>query len=327
MPRVPNLAAALAVACAAGGPGVVLAADSPAAPAEYAPSFVPTKPNRVILLDAVQVGPRLLAAGERGVVLSSDDGGTTWKAQRTPTTRTLTGLAFNGEKNGMAVGHGATLLRSSDSGASWQQVKVADAGVDSLLGAAALGGTRVVAYGAFGLYLESNDNGQTWVRHQVVDKDFDRHISQVFRVGEKFLLVGESATLAISDDGVGWQALKSPYQGSLFGGLVTKGGAWLIYGMRGNVFRSEDGGGSWARIDVGTQQSVMNGRVLPDGRILLVGVSGLALASGDDGRTFARMQTGQRQSFSQVVALADGKLLLVGDGGVAKVDAKGVAGK
>ena len=185
MARVHHVARVLFAACAAAGAGLALAAgDAPAAPGTgtatavaYAPTVVPTKPNRVILLDAAQAGTRLLAVGERGVVLQSDDGGTTWKGQRTPTTRTLTAVAFNDEKNGIAVGHGATILRTADGGATWQQVKVKEAGIDSLLGAVALGGTRMAAYGAFGLYLESDDNGQTWTRGQVIDADFDRHIS------------------------------------------------------------------------------------------------------------------------------------------------------
>ena len=252
--------------------------------AAYAPSVVPTKPNRVILLDAARAGKNVVAVGERGVLLQSDDDGATWKGQRTPTTRTLTGVAFNDDKNGIAVGHGATILRTADGGTTWQPVKVKEAGIDSLLGAVALGGTRMVAYGAFGEYLESNDNGATWTRGQVIDAEFDRHISQVFKAGDKYVLVGESATLAASDDGKTYKKLESPYKGSWFGGLATKGGAWLIYGMRGNVYRSENAGATWTKIDAGGEQTIANGRVLADGRIVLVGVSGKIAISNDDGK-------------------------------------------
>lgn len=296
-----------------------LAADEAAKPAAYAPDFVPTRADRVILLDVEQAGARIHAVGERGVVLQSDDGGSNWKGRRTPTTRTLTGIVFNDEKHGVAVGHGATILRTEDGGATWQAVVVEDAGIDSLLGAVALGGTRVIAYGAFGLYLESNDNGRGWTRHQVIDAEFDRHISQVIEAGDGLLLIGETGTLATSADGVNYTRVVSPYEGSFFGGLATPAGAWLIYGMRGNVFRSEDRGATWTKVEVGSQKTVSSGRVLSDGRIVLVGIAGNVLVSGDDGRSFAKLDAGLRQSLAQVVELAGGGLLVVGDAGVAKV--------
>jgi len=327
MARVQHLARLLLAVCASFGAGAALAVDDPPAGAPYAPTLVPTKANRVILLDVARSGTRLQAVGERGVVLQSDDGGATWKGQRTPTTRTLTSVAFNDEKNGVAVGHGATIVRTADGGATWQSVKVKEAGIDALLGVVALGGTRMVAYGAFGLYLESNDNGQTWTRQQAIDADFDRHISQIFKAGDKSVLVGESATLAVSDDGKTFKRLESPYKGSWFGGLATKSGAWLIYGMRGNVYRSENAGATWTKIDAGGEQSLTNGRLLDDGRIVLVGIGGKMAISGDDGRTFAPVKTGTRQSLAQVLALADGKLLLVGESGVSKLDTPGAAAK
>lgn len=290
MHKVHQLACGLLATCVVFGTSAQVSADS-APKTAYSPSFVPTKVNRISLFDVVWAGGGLLAVGERGVVFRSSDSGATWKAQRTPTMRTLAGVAFNDEKNGVAVGHGATILRTVDGGGNWQQVVVDDAGKDSLLGVAALGETRIVAYGSFGLYLESNDNGQTWKRHKIIDGEFDRHISQVVKVGEKFLLVGESATLALSDDATTWKRMESPYKGSWFGGLMTKGGAWLIYGMRGNVYRSENAGADWTKIEVGGQQSLMNGRVLEDGRIVLVGISGKIVISNDDGVNFAPLKS------------------------------------
>ena len=52
------------------------------------------KPDHIILLDIDKAGDRLVAVGERGFVLYSDDEGATWTARPTPVTRTLTGVAF-----------------------------------------------------------------------------------------------------------------------------------------------------------------------------------------------------------------------------------------
>lgn len=223
MMRVKPLLAALAATFITLGPvGAWAANEAPATAAAYAPTFVPTKANRLILLDVQPAGKRLVAVGERGVIMISDDGGNSWKGQRAPTTRTLTAVVFSDEKNGVAVGHGGTIVRTTDGGTTWQAVKVPETGPDSMLGAVALGSGRILAYGSFGLFMESTDNGATWQRTQIIDEEFDRHISQIFKAGDKYVLVGESATFAVSNDGTKWERRESPYKGSLFGGLVTK---------------------------------------------------------------------------------------------------------
>ncbi|MDE2368806.1 MAG: photosystem I reaction center subunit IV [Burkholderiales bacterium] len=295
-------------------------AAAAASAAAYAPSFVPTHADRMILLDVERAGQRLVAVGERGVVFLSGDEGKTWQAQRTAVTRTLTMAAFADANNGIAVGHDATVLRTSDAGSHWTRVVVPDAGSDSLLGVTWLGEQRYVAYGGFGLYIETRDGGQTWTRHKILEPDFDRHISRVFAAGaHRYVLVGESATLAVSDDAVNWKRIESPYKGSWFGGLATKSGAIVIYGMRGHVCRSEDGGASWTVIDIADERSVMNAQQLADGRIVLVGYAGLLDVSRDDGRSYQRLKGPLRAGIAQVQALADGRLLTVGDRGARTV--------
>lgn len=275
-----------------------------------------TKPDRLVLLDLASVGKRLVVVGERGVIFRSDDEGKTWQGQRTATTRTLVAISFADEKIGVAVGHGGSLLRTEDGGISWTIVKVEEAGLDSLLGVTALGLHRFVAYGAFGLYIESNDGGKSWIRHRVISDEFDRHISKVIRINDKLLLVGESGTLATSADGVTWHKSNSPYEGSWFGGITTPSGAVLIFGMRGNVYRSEDAGMQWTKVGLNAKQGVMNALILPDGGIVLVGNAGFVARSDDDGRSFRQIDSGSRASLAQGAVLSSGELIAVSARGV-----------
>jgi photosystem II stability/assembly factor-like uncharacterized protein len=208
--------AAVLLACAAVAP------LSSALDGERPPPVVAIKPDRIILLDIDEAGERLVAVGERGFVLYSDDEGGTWTARPTPVTRTLTGVAFKDPKIGVAVGHGGSVVRTEDAGTSWTIVEVEEAGTDSLLDVQHLGGDHFIAYGAFGLYLDSTDAGRTWQRRSILetppsddvaeasadqedaeylDEGFDRHISRVIQVDSTLLLVAESGTLARSDDG------------------------------------------------------------------------------------------------------------------------------
>lgn len=291
----------------------------PAAFAQTAALDYPIAADKVLLLDLEKAGDRLVAVGERGVVLYSDDQGQGWHSLRTPVTRTLTAVAFSSTQEGVAVGHGGALLHTVDGGLHWQPVE-ADTGGESLLGVTAMGDKRMVAWGAFGLYLESDDGGASWARRMILGEDFDRHIGQVLKVQGQWLLVGESGTLARSlDQGQNWEALESPYQGSFFGALQTRDGTLLAYGMRGNLWRSVDKGQSWSKIETATTLAINGSLQQDNGRILALGNGGIVLASDDDGATFRAINGASKASLAQGVQLSNGQTLAVGDHGVASL--------
>ena len=289
------------------------------------PTVVDIKSDRIILMDLERAGERLLAVGERGFVLLSDDAGKRWKAVPTPVTRTLTGLAFKDARVGVAVGHGASVVRTEDAGATWQQVRIEEAGTDSLLGITHVAGDHFIAYGAFGLLFDSADAGRTWTRRTVIADDFDRHISQVLTVDGTLLLVAESGSLARSDDdGITWTPLTSPYEGSFFGALETRDKALLVFGMRGNVYRTTDLGATWQKVETGTTTSLMSARQLADGRILFVGNVGLLAQSRDDGRTVELHWSPASRGFASLIETPAG-VLLAGESGVTALDAAWLA--
>lgn len=294
--------------------------DEPASPPARNKTVVEIRPDRIILVDITRAGDRLVAVGERGFALVSDDAGQTWRARETPVTRTLTGVAFRDPKMGVAVGHGAAVVRTEDGGETWTHVPLPEAEPESLLGVVSLGGDHFVAYGAFGMYFDSVDAGRSWQRRTVMNEEFEWHISQVVPVGNSLLLVGESGTLARSDDGgTTWTAITSPYVGSYFGAIATADGAVLAFGMRGNVYRSTDVGATWTEVPLDTTASFNGGKVLGDGRVLLVGNSGLLAMSGDGGRTLNPHWAPGGRGFSSL-AEADGKIILAGEGGITTLD-------
>src|SRR5688572_32351199 len=90
-----------AVKCSAAAALLVLA-TAPIA-SEEPPADPPARPARLaarsLLLDITHAGERLVAVGERGHVLQSDDAGATWKqAERVPTSAMLTGVHFADEQ-------------------------------------------------------------------------------------------------------------------------------------------------------------------------------------------------------------------------------------
>ena len=276
----------------------------------------------IILLDITRAGSGLIAVGERGTMLRSEDSGGHWKALPSGVTRTLTAVAFASPAVGVAVGHGGTLLRSGDGGQSWQ--KLAPEGLDdqSLLGVTCLGPDLFAAYGAFGLLLTSEDGGQNWRRREVVGPDFDRHLyGLVAFTPRRWLLAGESGTLiATEDGGATWRTLSSPYEGSFFGAVKTRDGGVILYGMRGHVYRGSASLDGWTAIDTGTEAAYNAGRLLADGRIVLAGNNGVVAISGDDGRSFQKFDLGRAVNLAGA-ADDQGALLFASDQGLRRLAA------
>jgi len=318
----------ISVACLLVGAGLALTSaaesggqqEAAVASGPRAGTVVDIKPHRIVLMDITRAGDRLVTVGERGFVLLSDDAGDTWRAVGTPVTRTLTGVAFNGDKLGVAVGHGGSLVRTEDGGESWTDVPMDDAYGESLLGVTALGDGKFAVYGAFGMYFDSTDGGRSWTKRTILNEDFDRHISQVVQANGLLWMVGESGTLATCDSlCTDYVEVPSPYQGSFFGMVVARDGALVIFGMRGTVYRSADNGQTWEKVEIDTTASFNGGRTLADGRIMLVGNAGLVATSKDDGRSFQIQWSPASRGFSAVVEAGE-RLVVAGEAGVDVLD-------
>jgi photosystem II stability/assembly factor-like uncharacterized protein len=290
----------------------------------FSPRSIPQFPatglrvDTVLLLDAARAGRRLVTAGERGRIFLSDDEGTSWRPAKSPTESTLTALYFLDARHGWAVGHDTVILRSTDSGESWQQVHSAPEEQRPLLDIRFLGPEHGVAVGAYGAYLESRDGGRTWTARKITDGD--RHFNALAAAADRHYIAGESGALFSSGDGgAQWAELASPYKGSFFGIVGTGGSDLVAFGLRGNVFHSANLGQDWRAVENTSQASLMGGRVLGPGAAVLAGQDGTLLVTRDGGRTFTLHRHAGGTAFSTVLPAANGDLLAFGERGVARI--------
>jgi photosystem II stability/assembly factor-like uncharacterized protein len=107
--------------------------------------------------------------------------------------------------------------------------------------------------------------------------------------------------------------VRLPYAGSMFGLLSLGGERVMAYGLRGNVYQSEDAGGNWLKIESGTDISLIGGMLGADGTVILVGSNGTLLARRAGEQTFTAKQiqlgSGQTPALSAAVANGSGYLL------------------
>jgi photosystem II stability/assembly factor-like uncharacterized protein len=317
------LATALSLLSCAVLSAPVLAADAPAADTVYAVESA--KAAKSLMLDVVHAGKRLVAVGDRGHILYSDDQGATWTQAKVPTRQLLTAVFFVDDKHGWAVGHDAQILASEDGGVTWvkqfedlkREAPLLDVWFKDL--------NSGFAVGAYGALLETTDGGKNWADvSDRLDNTDQFHLNAIAAVKDAGLfVVGEQGSMFRSADwGQTWEKLEGPYQGSLFGVIGTaQPDTLLAYGLRGNLFRSTDFGSTWAPIELkaarGSLEFGLSGAtLLDDGSIVIVGNGGSVISSSDNGQTFTVFNRPDRISVSAVTAAGNGNLILAGQGGV-----------
>ena len=288
------------------------------ASAQDAESVLAPLAPKSLVLDVTRAGERLIAVGERGHVLLSDDNGERWRQVIVPTRATLTAGYFTDARTGFAVGHDAVVLRSNDGGETWQLV-YSDAEEEApLLDVFFFDAQRGMAVGAYAYFLKTADGGQSWELAVINDED-DFHLNRISPTPNGDLYIAaEAGFIYRSEDGAAtWQSLDSPYEGSFFGALSDTDNELLVFGLRGNLYRSDDAGEQWERIELETQAMLTDAARLPDGRRVIVGLEGMVLVEHDDG--FQEFQLPSRAGLTAVLVADAQTLVVAGETGLARL--------
>ncbi|BBN54743.1 hypothetical protein TRE132_28680 [Pseudomonas chlororaphis subsp. aurantiaca] len=305
-------------------------AAAPAADIVY--STESAKASKGLMLDVVHAGSRLVAVGDRGHILYSDDQGQTWTQAKVPTRQLLTAVYFVDAKHGWAVGHDAQVLASEDGGQTWTKQFEDLKREAPLLDVWFQDTSNGFAVGAYGALLATTDGGKTWEdASDRLDNEDQYHLNAIAAVKDSGLfIVGEQGSMFRSADwGQTWERLEGPYEGSFFGVIGTAQPATLLaYGLRGNLYRSTDFGSTWEQVELkaarGSLEFGLSGAtLLDDGSLVIVGNGGSVVRSTDNGVTFSVYNRPDRISLAAVTAAGNGNLILAGQGGVRSTSSNG----
>jgi photosystem II stability/assembly factor-like uncharacterized protein len=275
------------------------------------------------------------SVGHDGLILASDDGGENWRLQRD-------GLAAQHELNlevrDAARRHVAELerrLAAADAQTRAQieteledgRVSLEDADLTlaepvftaPLMDVWFNDAKRGWAVGAFGTLLATEDGGQHWASRQAqLDNPEECHLNAITGDNKgRVFIAGECGVMYRSmDNGGKWESLQPFYEGSWFGSVYdAKHDALLVFGLRGNLFRSTDFGATWEPVSQDNTNTLAGGTASPQGEIVLAGAGGTVLRSTDGGQSFQHNVIKDRLNLSSGLSHG-GRLLLVGQGGV-----------
>jgi photosystem II stability/assembly factor-like uncharacterized protein len=349
MSAVRRVLAAAATVLAAAGPawsaGFIDPISRPAQPSPLAP--------RSLMQAVAQAGSSLVAVGQRGQIVVSNDNGANWKQSAVPVSSDLTAVYFVDDRRGWAVGHDGVILASGDGGQTWtlqldgqranalliehMEQQVAQPGVTDetkrlledarsfekqgadkpFLDVWFADADNGFAVGAYNLILRTGDGGRTWTPW------FDRtenpqlfHLYSIRPAAGGLYIAGEGGLLLRLDETAKrFRAQKVGYTGSFFG--VTGGKDYaLVFGMRGNAFRSDDAGATWTKIDVGLPGSLVSATTTDQGMLFVADVGGRIAGSADGGRTFRVLPVKNTMPLAGIASAGPGRLALAGVRGV-----------
>lgn len=283
-----------------------------------------------LYLDAARAGTRVVAVGDRGHVVYSDDEGRHWQRAQSPTGVLLTAVCFADARNGWAVGHDAVVIGTSDGGATWQ-LQYSD-----VLGAEA-----------------EDDGADEYAEEDYSDEDYsDDYYSEDYSdFGEeeaggqdtsgaplldvvclnkdKALAVGGYGYLVeTTNGGDSWQKVIERIDngnGWHLNGItrVPGGSTLLVAGEKGLLLRSRDSGLTWKALESPYDGSFFGVAALTDGTVLAYGLQGNLWVSRNQGDSWRQVKTGVTRGINAATQLDDGSVVLTGGAGVVLVSRDG----
>ncbi|MGJ7512066.1 WD40/YVTN/BNR-like repeat-containing protein [Variovorax sp. GT1P44] len=349
MQRRSMLLAALGALAAPGGVRAGEVLEQPARSSALA--------DQRLITGIARAGERLVAVGQRGHIVHSNDGGRVWVQAMVPVSSDLTAVSFVDAQVGYAAGHDGVVLGTRDGGLSWTRLldgrqanklvlehmkrrvaapeasdadrklldeaqRNADAGPDKpFLDLSFTTVNEGFVVGAYGLVLRTADGGKTW------ESWFDRidnpgllNLYAIRTARGSTYIAGEGGLLLKLDAGSArFTTLTSPYKGSLFG-LVATGAGMLAFGMRGNAFLSGDEGATWSPVKTGLGASIVSSSVSAGGVLALIDQGGGIAISGDGGHTFATSPSRSQMPLAAVAFSGSTALVLGGPRGLRTID-------
>lgn len=287
--------------------------------------------GRALMVAVTVAGTRLVAVGERGIILVSSDGARTWKQAEVPVSVTLTAVHFASASQGWAVGHDGVVLHSADGGLRWARQfdgRQANALVRTAYEAkvaqakAELAAAPVNARAASQTRLEES---QIALADATAGESFGPYkplLTVWFKNDRQGYVAGAFGQLfRTGDGGKSWEYLgaRMGNPGGLHLNAMTgSGSALLLAAESGKLFRSDDEGATWRMFDTGYNGPLYG--VLSHGsarmdELLTYGFGGRIFKSTDGGIAWTKLDSGLKASLVDAVVLANGGVVIAGQDG------------
>ncbi len=292
-----------------------------------------------LVLDITSAGDRLVAVGEYGNILYSDDQGVSWRQAQVPVQVMLTAVHFPSALKGWAVGHDAVILHSEDGGETWHKQLDGWQTGHILLAGAQVWLTRVEAQLEA---LQGSDDEALLLQRDAAGMALDeaereiemgpnRPFLDVWFADEQhgYAIGAFNYFFVTADGGRTWQdgsaRVPNPEFLHLYSIHPIAEQTLLMAGEFGLLLRSRDGGVNWEQLELGYPGSlftVAGGY----GDAWVAGLRGNVFYSADGGDNWRHVALDTEASLLGGCALSRQRAVFVGLGGsIVEVDLNAAA--
>ena len=271
--------------------------------------------SRLLLTDIVRINKRLVAVGDRGYIVYSDDNAKAWSRANTPANMPLPLLnaIYASDANTLwAVGHDSHILKSIDQGANWLSAYMSSKDMRPLMDIVFIDANTGFAVGAYGAFYETSDAGKIWALRKVIPANVPLARSPSKAAASASDKLGSRANNAVADE-VADEERGLDEDKHLNAIIKLSDSRLLIVGEAGMILLSEDNGKTWSRI-VSPYQGSFFGAVMADtGAVVIFGLRGNAYFAADNTLSnLSPIATNTKSSLMGATRLPNGHIIITG---------------
>ena len=269
------------------------------------------------------------AAGSKGTLLRTLDGGNTWQ-QRTASTEDVVRDIFTDDQTGWLVCEvnayqlktnedpRAYLMKTTDGGENWKRIEIKGFDVDAILVRAVFSRNgRGWTFGEAGSIYTTHDAGDTWTKLQSPTRRL--LLGGIFVDDDRGWLVGAGATIIqTSDGGATWYQSTLPQVEKTVrftaASFVDNRRGWAV-GSGGSVFCTANGGRTWRRQESTVAVDLFDVKFVDALEGWAVGAEGTIIHTTDGGEHWTSERSGTQHPLERVFFTDRNRGWAVGFGG------------
>jgi photosystem II stability/assembly factor-like uncharacterized protein len=267
------------------------------------------------------------ACGHYGVILHTTDGGVTWQVQLNGIqANNLTLAAATAENTATVTATGG--VDATDPSVAQMALRRANffvaAGPDKpFLTIWAQDQKSAMVFGAYRMVMKTTDGGKTWSDWSLHIGDPRSHnLYDVVASGNDIFIAGEIGLVFHSvDRGNNFAEVTMPTDATMFGCIATGDGGFMVFGVGGQAYRTDDVGKTWTPVSVGATVNLLAAKTMASGAIVAVAEDGTLYISRNHAHTFTQMPETQSMGLYDLAQAENGDVILVGSSGVARLPA------